>query len=491
MLSFRRTERTTHIDLLVYIGLGIGAGLLAAVLLSTLSWLRAILALGALGAGFFCFAAPPFGVYLLTMMMIAVWPYQLIKVLGAVVSASVLLWALTTRRSLIPRDGILLVQVLLTALIWLSAMVVRTENGFSIALNITSYLALSWMLSTFSTGPHIVRRVVGAMMLSGVIMAVIGLVQLVRPFVWISSATQYVANNPYQAGTSLLEALTHDGSLRMESLAGTPNFLALSMQMLLPFAAFWTVRQPTYRGRAIGMGMIALLTAAILLSYTRGVTLTTALVIIPLLAAKFGWRRSLPYLAAGVLVAVVVVLAVEPLRSRIFSTISEFLSKNNEPAWSTSIGWRTAVIPIAFRMILDHFWLGVGLGQQQWTWREYAPTYVVLPGTEAQLPIHNAYLQTAIEVGVPGLVLLLALLLVSWWRLRRVQQQFRMQDQYPMLDLAHASEVALVAMIVNNMMYPGLDRYRYFWVLIALIVAISRVAADQYMLTQRRGAPNV
>jgi hypothetical protein len=50
---------------------------------------------------------------------------------------------------------------------------------------------------------------------------------------------------------------------------------------------------------------------------------------------------------------------------------------------------------------------------------------------------------------------------------------------HDMADLACASEIAWIAMIANIMMYPGLENFRYFWVLLALLGGLSRIAADR------------
>jgi hypothetical protein len=120
----------------------------------------------------------------------------------------------------------------------------------------------------------------------------------------------------------------------------------------------------------------------------------------------------------------------------------------------------------------------VGIGQQRSLWVHYAPTYIFTPGAETQLPIHNGYLAIAIDLGIAGLTLLLLLLGLAWRRLRRLQGYFRATNQRQMLDLAAASEVALLSYIASSAMYPGMENFRYFWVLLALIGALSRVCAD-------------
>jgi hypothetical protein len=454
--------------------LGALAGLLAVGLLTALSPLWAALALGALVAGVLAIGAPQAALYALAGAMIAQWPGRLITVAGAGMAGLALLWALAARRSLMPRDGLFAILGLLAGLVWLSALALGAQESARVALTFSSFLALYWMVSTLCTGAAFARRFAYAMQIAGVLTALIGFVQFVHPFVWIASAQYFEADSALNAGASL-GLLDWEGFARIESVTGTPNYLGLSMQILLPLAVFWMYRRTTALGRIAGVAAIGALAAALVLSFTRGVMLTTAAITLPLLVIKLGWRRTLPYVAILAAAAAIVVVAWAPLRARVISTLVEVLSADP----GTAAGWRVAATPIGIQMFLDHFWTGVGIGQQRSLWVHYAPTYIFTPGAETQLPIHNGYLAIAIDLGIGGLALLLLLMALAWRRLRRLQDYFRATGQRQMLDLAAASEVALLSYIASIAMYPGVENFRYFWVLLALIGALSRVWADQ------------
>jgi O-antigen ligase len=453
---------------------GLGAGVLAAGLLSATTPLRAVLLVTAVAAGFFCLALPALGVYLLTGLMIAQWPGEIIKYGGAAMIGVTLLWALAHRRRLIPRDRLLLLLGLLTVLVWISAFRLWGQVPLTVPLAYASFLGLCWMVSTISDRPAVARRMVDAMLLSGAALALIGLYQYRYPFVWVVSASRIAAESDLFTG-SLLDSLTWGGNFRIESLAGTPDYLGMSMQILLPFAALWTARRTTLLGRAAGVALALLLVAAMMLSTTRGVFLTTVVIVVPMLAATFGWRRSLPYLVAGALLTSAVVLGYPSFRARAEALVAELTSGDVNGA----VGWRVAVLPIAWQMFMDHFWFGAGLWQQRSLWRHYAPSYLFVPGLEAQLPLHNAYLLMAIDLGVVGLTLLLLLIWFGWRRLRALRATFLAGGQGGLAALARGAEIAWVAMAANNLMYPALESFRYFWVLLAVIIGLSRIDADQ------------
>ena len=97
-----------------------------------------------------------------------------------------------------------------------------------------------------------------------------------------------------------------------------------------------------------------------------------------------------------------------------------------------------------------------------------------------QEPLHNSYLLLAIEIGFMGPLLLIMLMVLAWRRLRQLQNYFRANDQRSLLDIAQAAEITWIAMAFNMLLYPVVDAtFRYFWVLLALIGALSRVRLDQ------------
>jgi O-antigen ligase len=458
--------------------LGAGAGLLGAALLATQTPVRALAALAVLG-GLLILTVPHVAVYALVGATIVQWPADLIKYAGVAVAGAVGLWALATRRPLVPRDRLFAILALLSGLVLIGALRVGEAGATSVAASYLSFLGFYWLLSTAATAPRVVRHVAAAMLWSGFLLAAIGIVQFRYHFIWpastlVNSYHATVLGVSDAADLAVLQAW--EGVFRVESLAGTPDFFGLSMQVLLPFAFFWMLRRRTTGGRLVGAVLLATLALALVLSLTRGAMLTTAMITVPLLAVKFGLRRSVPYLVAGVLLVGTLGAVWEPLQSRALSAWGEWAS--SDP--TTAGGWRREMIGVGLHMFADHFWVGVGPGQHRNFLPAYAPsTLLVVPDTDSLLPIHNAYLALAIETGVGGLLLLLLLIALAWRRLRRLQRAFRAGGQTALLDLAHAAEVAWIGLTVNVAMYPQLDKYRYFWLLLAFIGCLSRIADDE------------
>ncbi|HEU5101270.1 MAG TPA: O-antigen ligase family protein [Roseiflexaceae bacterium] len=484
MLDLRRVIGVKPLPTWAIAVLGALAGLLAVGLLAALSPLWAMLVIVASVLGLLALSTPHAGLYLLTIAMIAQWPGQLMKFAGVAVAGSALLWALATRRSLVPKDLLLLILALLSGLIGISALVegggpvviAGSESALRFALSYASNLALYWMVSTLSVNVRVVERLTLAMVLAGVAIALIGFAQYRLRFIWIASEGSLQANNSILAGRDIVdEVLSWKGFYRIDSLTGAADYLGLTMQILIPFAFFWTIRQASGVRRIAGLLALAAMATAMVLSFTRGIFVTTAVIVVPMLAHRYGWRRAFPFLVAGVVLALVTVLSWTALRERIASTATELLSGRVDNAG----GWRRAIIPIALQIIFDHFLFGAGVAQHKELWAKYAPSDLMYPGAY-QEPLHNSYLLLAMEIGFMGPLLLIALMLLGWRRLRKLQRYFRASGQRSLFDIALAAEITWIAMACNMLLYPIVDAtFRYFWVLLALIGALSRVRLDQ------------
>ncbi|NTU86401.1 MAG: O-antigen ligase family protein, partial [Chloroflexales bacterium] len=437
---------------------------------------RAAIYLGGIAGAVLTLASPQFGMLALSSLMIAQWPGQVLKLGAAGVVGATLLWALARRRRLIPRDEVLLVLAPLILLIWLSALSVGDPSAVRVATSWTGYALYYWAASTLATDERAPRRLAMVFLISGVVTALIGLVQYKLHFTWIITA--YTQSDPflYLGSNDFRDLQIWDGSFRIDSVTGSENYMGVAMQLPIAFACYWLIRRRSLAGRVVGLAMLAVLAAALLLSLTRGAILITAVVVVPMLAAKFGWRRSLPYLLVGAAIMAITFASIGQFRARAAATVDQVLHVSP----MTSGGFRISIVPVGLAIIRDHFWTGVGLEQHRWAIRRYAPSDLVSPVESAQLQLHNAYLWIAAELGIFGLLLVGALLALVWRRLRRLQAYYRGSGQRALEDLAHAAEVAWVALIFDMAFYPVVDTiFRYHWVLLAVVAGLTRVALDQ------------
>jgi putative inorganic carbon (HCO3(-)) transporter len=163
------------------------------------------------------------------------------------------------------------------------------------------------------------------------------------------------------------------------------------------------------RGFWLGLAAAALLAAALLLGYTRGVWLATASAGVVLL---WFWKRRL-LLAVPFLAALVLWVNPASVRTR-FESSFEPGQQLDSNAFRV-VCWRTGL-----RMIRAHPWLGLGPEMVGPRFMEYVPPDIPRP-----LPLgwyrhlHNIYMHYAAERGIPTALALVAALLMMLWNYAR------------------------------------------------------------------------
>jgi O-antigen ligase len=108
---------------------------------------------------------------------------------------------------------------------------------------------------------------------------------------------------------------------------------------------------------------------------------------------------------------------------------------------------------------------GAGLGQDLLALNETR-------GRSTWRSVHNAFLQAAVDLGLPGLALQLALLWASFANARRVQRRTRHAPRLRDLSvLASGVRVSLIAFVVAAFFHPIAYQF-YFFCLAGLAVAL-------------------
>jgi O-antigen ligase len=186
--------------------------------------------------------------------------------------------------------------------------------------------------------------------------------------------------------------------------AGTffnPNFLAGFLAVALLLVVGWLLfpepgarrRRPPRVALAVGEG--ALLLAALLATGSRGGVLALMAGLLVLLVL-----RSSRAAAAGIAAAIVALLLIpNPFVQRL-----QTLPQTDSFAFTRLAIWKSAL-----SMMLDHPWLGIGLGQFEFVSTRYAfpVTTHWAKYTRVAENAHSEYLQAGAELGIPGLLVAL------------------------------------------------------------------------------------
>jgi O-antigen ligase len=244
-------------------------------------------------------------------------------------------------------------------------------------------------------------------------------------------------------------------------LAGNPNDLALTLNLLIPIAVALLTMERTIAARAVAAMALLLAVGGVIVTFSRAGFVT--LVIIGLLSVVPLLRRA-P--AAALLILLGLVVGTPWLLptgyTQRLTTITDIAS---DPTGSAQGRWGDlgAAADIVTRTPV----VGVGLGQNVLALnRERGPTWRM---------VHNVYLQYAVDLGVPGLLLFLWLFVTVLRRVRRVRRlSTRMSTVNPVGVAARGVQTALWAFAVSALFYPVAYQF-YFFLIAGLALAVDNV----------------
>lgn len=172
------------------------------------------------------------------------------------------------------------------------------------------------------------------------------------------------------------------------------NMLATAANCALPALAFLVRRTHGWRRLAL-LALVLLLILEILVSHSRAGMLILGMLAVVLLVY---WSRRRPWVPAVVIAAIVAGLMWMPSMYWVrFASIGQL----GGIVVDRSLLLRTHLLEGAWRMFLDHFWIGVGLGN----FANEAARFML-----GEWVAHNGYLEVGASLGIFGLVSYLVLL---------------------------------------------------------------------------------
>jgi putative inorganic carbon (HCO3(-)) transporter len=203
----------------------------------------------------------------------------------------------------------------------------------------------------------------------------------------------------------------HDvfSDLRPGWVTGDPNYFTVSALACLPLAVCLIRKgQPTWE-RWFCVGSAALSLMAVTLAASRGgfIGLVAAAVFLLWRSRHLGFRGVV---GIALLVLLSFLSPVSPVERLLSPT-----SSDQDAADSRLIVWKGAL-----RIIATHPIFGIGLGN----FKEAVSAYED-PGRTVESLAHNSYLEIAAELGIPGLLVFLCMLLATLRSLERVRNTTR------------------------------------------------------------------
>jgi putative inorganic carbon (HCO3(-)) transporter len=403
---------------------------------------------------------------LLVMLLFGVAPFVSNALIGVLLAACAAFWLLLTLSDDVELGSVITPIHLIVLLYWGIAVVATALSPVRAAAleglsKLTLYMLLFALMTRVLRSSRIRSAVVAVYLLAALVVSIIGLRQ------WFFGADALATWVDPESGLA--------GTTRVYSVLGNPNLLAgyLLPAVVLSGAAFFAWKSWLPKALAVVMWLIN--AACLILTFSRGgwigfVVANFCLLILLMhwlsqYLPRF-WRRWLLPIVLGVSAALIViaVVAVEPLRARVFSM---FLGRAD-----SSNNFRINVWTAVIQMIKDRPILGIGPGNDAFN-RIY-PRYQATGFTA--LSAYSIFLEVAVEAGLIGLGCFLWLLLVvlnqGWVQLQRLRR-LRDRDGFWLMGAIAAMLGMLSHGFVDTVWYrPQVSTL--WWLMIALVTSYYR-----------------
>ena len=264
----------------------------------------------------------------------------------------------------------------------------------------------------------------------------------------------------FATGAFIDQGVNRDRLIGNEAaLTKNPNDLALMVNLLLPLTVGLFLSSNWSWQRGFLFFAICMEAGTVILTYSRGGALTLAVIVL-----LYMWklrRRAERSLLYAVLLAGFLALPLLP--SSYFERMSTITSMSDKTG---SAQERFADYIIAAKTILADPVVGAGMGMNILAMREARGEW---------RQVHNVYLEHAIDLGLPGLAIFLALLMCCIQSVARIQRRGVSPE---LSSLAEGIQIGLIAYSVAAMFHPVSYHY-YFYYIAGLALAAKTIADTQ------------
>ena len=245
------------------------------------------------------------------------------------------------------------------------------------------------------------------------------------------------------------------------ALTKNPNDLALMLNLIIPLsvALFLVNRKPLVR--TLLLTMIVLDVTGVIITYSRSGFLTLATTFV-----MFMWKlRNRPERRWAVAALVIALVCIPLLPSGYWDRLSTITDKDSDPTGSAQE--RSWDMLAAVNLVVQNPIVGAGIGMNIRALDEERGPY--------RLEVHNVYLEYAVELGIPGLVLFLMLLAGCIKSTMSVQRRSSPAPAVrELFYLAEGIQTSLIAFAVAALFHP-VAYHCYFYYIAGLAVAVKAV----------------
>jgi len=249
-------------------------------------------------------------------------------------------------------------------------------------------------------------------------------------------------------------------------LSGNPNDLALTLNLIIPIAGALMFNARSGLGRLLAAAILLVAIPAVVITFSRAGFLTLGAIV--LLSLVFLAKQHAPKAAGALVVAAIAAMPLMP--AGYLDRLSTITDIDADQTGSAQGRW--ADFGVAATVIAQNPVLGVGMGQDILALNEAR-------GRSTWRSVHNAYLEYAVDLGIPGLALFMWLLIASLRSARTVERRtMRRAGMRDLTIFAAGVQIALVAFAVAAFFHPIAYQF-YFFCVAGLAVALERVSRSE------------
>lgn len=244
-----------------------------------------------------------------------------------------------------------------------------------------------------------------------------------------------------------------------------PDYEALTLVMALPLSAWLAFYDDAPRWRTFGKVALAMLAFSVIITQSRGGTLTLAVV------ALLGWFRSRHKMRAvlGLALAAMLLIAIAP--GRALNRITDYgLSSGGSYGAQISTRIRIDLLHAGLRMVRAHPIVGVGLGRFKSLSAKYNPDLPSAGGIAC-----NSYVEIAAEGGIPSLLIFLAILWLTFRNFRATEAMGKSVDP-ALAGMAVTMRIAMLGYMVATFFLTA-EFIRLLWLWVFLSQSLREVMA--------------
>jgi O-antigen ligase len=323
--------------------------------------------------------------------------------------------------------------------------------GGSVEVLTNQYLkavAFFWLVGTLTTTERRLRTIAWTLVLCAIPLAATGL-------------NNYLSGDLVSTGVPGLKRIY--GYMGGSGIAANPNDLALMLNLIIPIAAAMMIATRNPAARAVAAFVVLVSIAGVIVTFSRAGFLTLTATAVMLLAVLIR-RRSGGAAALLVATALVAPLLVPDAYLERLSTITDIEADQTGSAQGR---WKDVVV--AAGIVAQNPIVGAGIGNDMLALNEYR-------GRATFRSVHNAYLQYAVDLGLPGLLLFAWLHIRCFRQARRVERLAQTDDALrPLGPIAAGIQVSLASFFVAAMFHPIAYQF-YFFTIGGLAVALTHTA---------------